>query len=88
MCSDQPLLCCICGGGFAGNAGGLQGHRFREGVCSFRCQLRKTWRASRSVLGVAWDEESESVHVAQHTSVTDEEGDFTLEEPHAKVRVL
>jgi hypothetical protein len=74
MCSDQPLVCCICAHRFAGNAGGVRGHHFREGVCSFACHVRKTWRASRSILGGDWDRDVEDAHVAQHVSaLTDEE---------------
>lgn len=93
MCSDQPLVCCICGHHFAGNAGGVSAHRFREGVCSYECQLRKSWRAAHSVMGALWDQLGEDAHVAHHAdALSDEERGRQraafLEGFHAKVRSL
>jgi hypothetical protein len=93
MYSDQPLVCCICSQNFAANAGGVHAHRFREGVCSIECQLRKTWRAVHSVMGVGWSALAEDAHVVQHAAtLTDEQhggdrGAF-LDEFDAKVRSL
>lgn len=74
MAIDQPLLCCICGERFSASAGGMSGHRFREGVCSYECQLRKTCRGANSIVGVLYSESAEQAYVEHHMhGLTDEE---------------